>query len=771
MAGDLNYNVGIDTSAAERSLQGLKNTLLGLGGAIAGAFAVRELVTVSSKFEDLRLTLQSLYRSAGQGSAVFNDIKEFAKSSAFAVDDLVQTVIKLKTAGLEPNIALLRLFADVSGSVADKLGALQAITDLYARTTAGGLGLEDLNRLADRGIPVFTILQEKLGLSRLEVSKIGQSAEGATLILKALESGLAETFGGAAASKANSLGQAMSNFKDVVNNAIDSLGRFGLNTALAKFINSLGDALQRLEPFIAIIGIQLAKAFEFLAENIKIVLALAAAFTTVLAVGTLVSIARGVMLLVTAFGVLAKSPVLIALQVLAGAFAATLGVLGLQKEKVDEAAGAYDRFKEALDQANQAGLGLKPGNLSVLPDDALKQVDSLNAALQKAKAEIENTIQAYQRQNGELIKRLKFEQELIGVSDQQKTAKQALFDLESNYLNEVNKLLDDYRVKSQSKASEDQKQLPMIRDAIQRVTESYSQQIKAVENLTNQNYLLAEAEKQRLAFAEFSIKGQLDNSKELTKLQDDMAKLTMSEIEKKYYDIGVAAKESARSAIESENSRRRSLKITEMSTEEERRYYDQATKGNEALKQQTGALYEQSRQFGTGWTNALNSFLENTTNAADAAKNIFGNMTKGLEDSFVKFVQTGKLSFKDLVNSIIADIARSQIRSLLSNLISGPGAAATDSLGNMFKNLLGFANGGMIPTNRPVLVGERGPEILSGVGGRTVIPNNQLGGNSQYVTYNISAVDAMSFKAMIARDPSFIHAVAQQGAAGIPNRR
>jgi phage tail tape-measure protein len=254
MASDLNYNVGIDTSQAERSLQGLKNTLLGLGGAIAGAFAVRELVTVSSKFEDLRLTLQSLYRSAGQGSAVFNDIKEFAKSSAFAVDDLVQTVIKLKTAGLEPNIALLRLFADVSGSVADKLGALQAITDLYARTTAGGLGLEDLNRLADRGIPVFTILQEKLGLSRLEVSKIGQSAEGATLILKALETGLAETFGGAAASKANSLGQAMSNFKDVVNNSIDSLGRFGLNTALAKFINSLGDALQRLEPFVAIIG-------------------------------------------------------------------------------------------------------------------------------------------------------------------------------------------------------------------------------------------------------------------------------------------------------------------------------------------------------------------------------------------------------------------------------------------------------------------------------------------------------------------------------------
>jgi hypothetical protein len=38
------------------------------------------------------------------------------------------------------------------------------------------------------------------------------------------------------------------------------------------------------------------------------------------------------------------------------------------------------------------------------------------------------------------------------------------------------------------------------------------------------------------------------------------------------------------------------------------------------------------------------------------------------------------------------------------------------------------------------------------------------------VTYNINAVDAMSFKQMIAQDPSFIHAVAMQGAKGIPGR-
>jgi hypothetical protein len=85
--------------------------------------------------------------------------------------------------------------------------------------------------------------------------------------------------------------------------------------------------------------------------------------------------------------------------------------------------------------------------------------------------------------------------------------------------------------------------------------------------------------------------------------------------------------------------------------------------------------------------------------------------------------------------------------------------------------LQGFAGGGMIPTNAPVLVGERGPEIISGAGGRTVTPNDQLGGGSTYVTYNINAVDAMSFKQMIASDPGFIYAVTQQGARTVPSTR
>jgi hypothetical protein len=88
--------------------------------------------------------------------------------------------------------------------------------------------------------------------------------------------------------------------------------------------------------------------------------------------------------------------------------------------------------------------------------------------------------------------------------------------------------------------------------------------------------------------------------------------------------------------------------------------------------------------------------------------------------------------------------------------------------GGILDTILGRADGGVMP-NGPTLVGERGPEIISGAAGRMVTPNNQLGGGT--VTYNINAVDAMSFKQMIAQDPSFIYALTEQGRRSVPGTR
>jgi phage-related minor tail protein len=154
------------------------------------------------------------------------------------------------------------------------------------------------------------------------------------------------------------------------------------------------------------------------------------------------------------------------------------------------------------------------------------------------------------------------------------------------------------------------------------------------------------------------------------------------------------------------------------------------------------------------------------------SRTYFETFTKGFEDAFVKFVQTGKISFKDLANSIIADFARIQAKKLLAGAFGGGGGG-----GGFFGNILGsvgkifgFANGGNPGIGKPILVGERGPELMIPRNASTIIPNESLGGGSNQtsVTYNIQAVDAASFQQLVARDPKFLHAVVEKGRRSLP---
>lgn len=88
---------------------------------------------------------------------------------------------------------------------------------------------------------------------------------------------------------------------------------------------------------------------------------------------------------------------------------------------------------------------------------------------------------------------------------------------------------------------------------------------------------------------------------------------------------------------------------------------------------------------------------------------------------------------------------------------------AAKSVGNLFAGF--FANGGMIPAGKFGVVGEAGPEFVSGPA--TVTPMS----GSTNVTYNINAVDAMSFKQLLAQDPSFIYGLTLQGSKSVASRR
>lgn len=117
-----------------------------------------------------------------------------------------------------------------------------------------------------------------------------------------------------------------------------------------------------------------------------------------------------------------------------------------------------------------------------------------------------------------------------------------------------------------------------------------------------------------------------------------------------------------------------------------------------AQKEATMAALEHANalktDFGTGIKDAMKDYVESTANAANQAKTLFTNAFKGMEDALVSFVQTGKLDFKSLADSIISDL----IRIAVQKQITGPLASAiggSDFMGAA-KSFFGFANGGIM---------------------------------------------------------------------------
>ncbi|QTW20250.1 phage tail tape measure protein [Comamonas kerstersii] len=92
-----------------------------------------------------------------------------------------------------------------------------------------------------------------------------------------------------------------------------------------------------------------------------------------------------------------------------------------------------------------------------------------------------------------------------------------------------------------------------------------------------------------------------------------------------------------------------------------------------------------------GMKSSLATYAEEAGNLYDAVGRATSNVLTGMEDALVKFAQTGKLSFSDMADSIIADIIRIQTRQAIAGMIGGAnGGGLLAGIGKMF----GFADGG-----------------------------------------------------------------------------
>ncbi|UFQ02264.1 phage tail tape measure protein [Pseudomonas fitomaticsae] len=147
-------------------------------------------------------------------------------------------------------------------------------------------------------------------------------------------------------------------------------------------------------------------------------------------------------------------------------------------------------------------------------------------------------------------------------------------------------------------------------------------------------------------------------------------------------------------------------KLARASTDQQRKdLQDQINITEELFPQQVAIMVngwakvdKAQADWSNGARSAFQNYAEQAADVAGQSKSLFTNAFSNMEDSIVNFVKTGKLSFKDLADGIIADLIRIQVRQaavgIFSTLFSGfAGAGASSAASN------GFAAGSSAATS------------------------------------------------------------------------
>ena len=730
---------GVEKSSKSlgNSFSGLQKTLVGIGAALGtGAFA-RSVISTRARFEDLRTSLSSVTGSAENGAKAFGFVTKFATKTQFSVEDLSKAYIKLKASGIEPTEELLTTFTDTAAITTDQVGSLEAITDLFSRTISGGLGLEELNRLADRGVPVFRILEEQLGLTRLQISEFGKTAEGAAKITAALSKGIKDDFGGATENLLGNLNVQFSNLGIAFRTAQDQIGE-GLSPAIKDLTTDLTSALETNEQLFLSIGQALgtaingtAAAVGFLAQNFAVLKALGMG-----AVGFVA--AKAFMRLAAAF----KAAQLGAVRFSKAMKKNIIGLLVAAGVAIAEITGGLDKLFEMFESPPDPA------------DTMLQGLDRINNAFGKLKDSSEDAFSTLQDEGLNFVRGLTFE---IGKLNN-------LLEVQQQLLRDTEHGTDEYLKLAQ--------QVEDTKTRIVELTEAQDEFFVSRSNVPPFDMGFIEANKilveQISLFDELANKSIADYTKALKDLGDQKLfekALTPTQKEQQGLDKRLADIEEFknRGLISEEEFQRRKREII---FDSDNKIIDLAKARRIKELQIQGKTKEQAEQ--------LADFEQKTQ--LEKAQFILGSAT----DSFRELGKINKQAFQAYkafaISQALIDTYSSAVaafKSLAPIPFIGPAlgvaAAAAAVAAGMARvsairsqSYSGRAMGGPVGAGQTYLVGERQPELFRAPPGGGMIDNGSQGGGGVVINFNVEAIDSASFQDSLAENKSAIVSIVNE---------
>lgn len=132
---------------------------------------------------------------------------------------------------------------------------------------------------------------------------------------------------------------------------------------------------------------------------------------------------------------------------------------------------------------------------------------------------------------------------------------------------------------------------------------------------------------------------------------------------------------------------------------------------------------EASNELGEGFTRAFIKMKQEAEDLASVGEKVANVFADSITDALAQLNEKGKLSFKDLAKSIIADLGRILARLLVVQAISAVFGPSGRAFGQGPFPFPGKQEGGPVQANRSFIVGENGPELFVPDRAGTIVPN------------------------------------------------
>lgn len=250
-------------SNVERRFGGMGRRLAQIGAAAAAAVGASLLaigtksLKTAAKFEDLRVSMDTLNRSAVEGARNFDRLVDTAANTPFQLTELAQAQNTLQGFGLSADEAYDSLI-NIGDIAAVSSGNIQGIGIAFGQAAAEGKVMtRDIRQFINQGVPMITLLANTMGVAEDQILDLASQGEISFEILQQAfrdatsEGGLFED---GMLKAQNTLSGAFSNLKDNSDILLASIGSLISDSAnlegnIRKLSGILGDAAEEGSEF------------------------------------------------------------------------------------------------------------------------------------------------------------------------------------------------------------------------------------------------------------------------------------------------------------------------------------------------------------------------------------------------------------------------------------------------------------------------------------------------------------------------------------------